>query len=56
MEQNALHLGDALLFGRKVLLHDSKERRVVSHPRGAPERPKPRVLGLGAIGANVEWK
>ena len=25
-------------------------------PRGAPERPRPRVFRLGDVGANVEWK
>ena len=42
---------------KRYLPYDSKKKEVVPHPRGAPERPEPKVFGLGGfVGANVEWK
>ena len=39
---------------KMYLPYDSKKREVVSHPRGAPERPGPKVFGSGrSTGANV---
>ena len=39
---------------KRYLPYDSKKREVVLHPRGAPERPEPKVFGPGcSIGANV---
>ena len=43
------------IWVEKYLPYDSKKREVVSHPCGAPERPRPKVFGLGCyVGANVE--
>ena len=45
------------VWGKKHLPYDSKEkkREVVSHLRGAPEQPRPKVFGPGCfVGANVE--
>ena len=49
------HLGDALLFGRKVLLHDSKKRGGIASlwsPRAAQAKS---VRAGVLLGASIEY-
>ena len=50
------HLGDALLFGQKVLLYDSKKEGWYHTLVEPPSNPGQECLGWGAVGANIEWK
>ena len=50
------HLDDALSFGRKVLLYDSKRGGWYRTPVEPPSDPGRECSGWGAVGANVEWK
>ena len=46
---------DYLFVRGKCIYHMKVKRGVTLHPRGAPERPGPKVFGLGSfIGANVK--
>ena len=49
-------LGDALSFGRKVLLYDSKRGGWYHTPMELLSDLGQECLGWGAVGANVEWK
>ena len=50
------HLGDALLFGQKVLLYDSKKEGWYHTPVDPSSDLGQEPSGWGAVGANVEWK
>ena len=49
-------LGDALSFGRKVLLYDSKRGGWYHTPVEPSSDPGQECSGWGVVGANVEWK
>ena len=50
-------LSDALLFGRKVLLHDSKKKEGwYRTPVEPPSDLGQECLGWGAVGVSIEWK
>ena len=49
-------LGNALSFGRKVLLYDSKKEGWYRTPVEPPSDLGRECSGWGAVGANIEWK
>ena len=53
--RRAIKGADYPLVWVKSIYYMIVKKEVVSHPRGAPERPGPKVFGAGYfVGANVE--